>query len=128
MNNVTKTVCPTAPYPLSVYFDGDCPLCRREIDLVKRFNRRQRLAFIDFSTNTYCSGEHGLNQCDLSRVIHARWSDGRVITGVEVFREMWKAIGLGGLATISRWPIVNGVLIKAYDWFARNRLRLTGRA
>ena len=127
MNEVNPKMNSAPAYPLSVYFDGDCPICRREIDLVKRLNRRQRLKFIDFSTSAYRSGEHGLNQCDLGKVIHARWSDGRVITGVEVFREMWDAVGLGFLANVSRWPIVNGVLLKAYDWFARNRLRLTGR-
>jgi predicted DCC family thiol-disulfide oxidoreductase YuxK len=63
------------PYPLTVYFDGECPICRREIDLMKIFNRRERLQFIDFSTSSYRPTDHGLGQCDLGRVIHARWSD-----------------------------------------------------
>ncbi|MDH5700729.1 MAG: DUF393 domain-containing protein [Nitrospirota bacterium] len=119
---------PAKPYPLTVYFDGDCPICRREIDLMKFLNQRQRLVFIDFSTSAYRPTDHGLNQCDLGSVIHARWSDGTIITGVEVFREMWEAIGLGFLARCSRWPLINGLLVKAYAWFAKNRLRLTGRA
>lgn len=61
-------------------------------------------------------------------VIHARWSDGTLITGVEVFREMWERVGLGFLARCSRRPIFNKLLLKAYAWFAKNRLRLTGRA
>ena len=116
------------PYPLTVYFDGECPICRREIDLMKIFNRRERLQFIDFSTTSYRPTAHGLNQCDLGRVIHARWSDGTLISGVEVFRETWEAIGLGFLARITRRPIINKWLVKAYAWFARNRLWLTKRA
>ena len=118
----------TNAYPLTVYFDGECPICRREIDLMKIFNRRERLQFIDFSTSSYRPTDHGLNQCDLGRVIHARWSDGTLISGVEVFRETWEAIGLGFLARISRRPIINKLLVKAYAWFARNRLWLTRRA
>ncbi len=118
----------TRLYPLTVFYDGDCPICRREITLVKRFNRKNRLEFIDFSRPTYCSADHGLNQCDLGRVIHARWSDGTMIRGVDVFREMWKAIGVGWLAKASHWPIINSLLTKAYDWFAKNRLSLTGRS
>ena len=115
-------------YPLTVYFDGECPICRREIDLMKILNRGERLQCIDFSTLSYRPTDHGLNQFDLGRVIHARWSDGTLISGVEVFRETWEAIGLGFLARISRRPMLNKLLVKAYAWFARNRLWLTRRA
>jgi len=116
------------PYPLTVYFDGECPICRREIDLMKVLNRRERLQFIDFSISSYQPTDQSLSQCDLGRVIHARWSDGTVVTGVEVFREMWEAIGLGFLARISRLSGINTLLVKAYAWFAKNRLWLTKRA
>lgn len=94
---------------------------------MKMLNRKQRLQFIDFSTMSYSPKEHGLNQCDLGRVIHARWANGTTITGVDVFREMWEAIGLGWLARLSRRPMFNKLLIRAYTWFAKNRLRITAR-
>ncbi len=119
---------PVKPYPLTVYFDGECPICRREIDLMKIFNRRARLQFIDFTALSYLPAEHGLSPCDLGRVIHAGWSDGTIITGMAVFQEMWEAIGLGFLARFARRPTINNLLVGAYAWFARNRLRLTGRA
>ncbi|MGD9851786.1 MAG: thiol-disulfide oxidoreductase DCC family protein [Nitrospirales bacterium] len=117
-----------SPYPLTVYFDGECPICRREIEVIKFFNRQDRLQFIDFSSSSYRSADHGLNQCDLARVIHARWSDGSLMAGVEVFSAMWEAVGFGLLARFARRPTINKLLSRAYDWFARNRLRLTGRA
>ncbi len=116
------------PYPLTVYFDGECPICRREIDLMKLVNRKERLQFIDFSVSSYHSLDHELSTCDLGKVIHARWSDGTIITGVEVFREMWEAIGLGFLARFAGRPTINKLLVRAYTWFARNRLWLTRRA
>ena len=116
------------PYPLTVYFDGECPICRREIDLMKKFNRKDDLQFIDFSNSSFQSTDQDLNKCDLARVIHARWSDGTVITGVAVFREMWEAIGLGFLARFSRLSPINALFMKAYAWFAKNRLWLTKRA
>ena len=119
---------PVKPYPLTVYFDGACPIYRREIDLMKIFNRKYRLQFIDFSGGSYRHAEHGLSLLDLGRVIHARWSDGNIITGVEVLREMWEAIGLGFLARFSRLSGINTLLVKAYAWFAKNRLWLTKRA
>ena len=106
-------------YPLTVFFDGACPICDREIALMKRLDRRRQLEFCDFSS--------GFTAADLGTVIHARWADGSVITGVEVFRAMWEAIGLGVLARLSRLSLVEPLVLRTYAWFARNRLRLTGR-
>lgn len=115
-------------YPLTVFFDGACPICAREIALMKRLDRRRHLTFCDFSRPEYDAGSTGFAPSELGRVIHARWADGSVITGVEVFRAMWEAVGLGLLAKLSRLSVVEPLVLKAYAWFARNRLRLTGRS
>jgi predicted DCC family thiol-disulfide oxidoreductase YuxK len=115
-------------YPLTVFFDGACPICVREIALMRRLDRRRRLVCCDFSRLDYDTASINISPTELGRVIHARWSDGSVITGVEVFRAMWEAVGLGFLARLSRLSLVEPLVLKAYAWFARNRLRLTGRS
>ena len=115
-------------YPLTVFFDGACPICAREIALMKRLDRKRQLTLCDFSRSDYDEASIGVAPAELGRVIHARWADGSVITGVEVFRAMWEAVGLGLLATLSRLSLVEPLVLKAYAWFARNRLRLTGRS
>jgi predicted DCC family thiol-disulfide oxidoreductase YuxK len=115
-------------YPLTVFFDGACPICTREIALMRRLDRRRQLDFCDFSAQEYDVASRGFSIEDLGTVIHARWADGSVITGVEVFRAMWEAVGLGFLAKLSRLSLVEPLVLKAYAWFARNRLRLTGRS
>jgi predicted DCC family thiol-disulfide oxidoreductase YuxK len=117
-----------ASYPLTVFFDGACPICDREIALMRRLNRRRRLAFCDFSRPDYDTASINISPAELGRVIHARWADGNVITGVEVFRAMWDAVGLGVLARLSRLSLVEPLVLNAYAWFARNRLWLTGRS
>jgi predicted DCC family thiol-disulfide oxidoreductase YuxK len=117
-----------APYPLTVFFDGACPICDREIALMKRLDRRRQLEFCDFSTQEYDAASSGFSTADLGAVIHARWADGSVITGVEVFRAMWEAVGLRFLARLSRLSLVEPLIVRAYAWFARHRLQLTGRS
>lgn len=116
-----------APYPLTVFFDGACPICAREIALMKRLDRRRQLEFCDFSNQEYDAASSGFAAADLGTVILARWADGSVITGVEVFRAMWEAVGLGVLARLSRLSLVEPLVLRAYAWFARNRLQLTDR-
>ena len=117
-----------ASYPLTVFFDGACPICDREIALMRRLDRRRQLEFCDFSAQEYDAASSGFAAADLATVIHARWADGSVITGVDVFRAMWEAVGLGVLARLSRLSLVEPLVLRAYAWFARNRLRLTGRS
>ena len=117
-----------APYPLTVFFHGACPICAREIALMKRLDRRRQLEFCDFSNQEYDATSSGFAATDLGTVIHARWADGSVITGVEVFRAMWEVVGLGVLARLSRLSLVEPLVLRAYAWFARNRLRMTGRS
>jgi predicted DCC family thiol-disulfide oxidoreductase YuxK len=115
-------------YPLTVFFDGACPICAREIALMKRMDRRRVIVFCDFSCSDYDPTSMGFAPSELSRVIHARWADGSVITGVEVFRAVWEAVGLGALARLSRLSFIEPLLLRGYAWFARNRLFLTGRS
>ncbi|TKB62040.1 MAG: DUF393 domain-containing protein [Nitrospira sp.] len=117
-----------ASYPLTVFFDGACPICDREIALLRRLDRRERLVFCDFSRPDYDSTSIDISPAELGRIIHAHWGDGTVITGVDVFRAMWEAVGLGFLARLSRLSLVEPLVVKAYAWFARNRLRLAGRS
>jgi predicted DCC family thiol-disulfide oxidoreductase YuxK len=95
---------------------------------MKRLDRKQRLIFCDFSLPEYDEQLTGFSPAELGQVIHAQWSDGSVIRGAEVFQAMWEAVGLGLLTKLSRVSFIEPLLYKAYAWFARNRLWLTGRA
>ncbi len=117
-----------ASYPLTVFFDGACPICNREIALMRRLDRHRRLIFCDFSRPDYDPASMAISPTELGRIIHARWGDGTVITGVDVFRAMWEAVGLGFLARLSRLSLVEPLVLNSYAWFARNRVRLTGRS
>ncbi len=108
-------------YPLTVFYDGACPICAREIALVKRLDRHRRLTLCVFSSAEYEGASVGLSIENLSKVIHARCADGTIMTGVEVFRAMWEAVGLGGLVWLSRLSFLEPVLQKGYAWFANNR-------
>lgn len=117
-----------ASYPLTVFFDGACPICDREIALMRRLDRRRLLVFCDFSRPDYDPTSIHIAPAELGRIIHARWGNGSVVTGVDVFRAMWEAIGLGFLARLTRLFLFEPLVLNAYAWFARNRLRLTGRS
>jgi predicted DCC family thiol-disulfide oxidoreductase YuxK len=120
---------PRNGWSVKVLFDGECPLCRREIAALRRLDRgRGRAAFEDISAPGFDPSRYGLDRETLMSRIHGVLPDGRVIEGVEVFRRLYSAVGLGWIVAPTRWPVLRPLVDAAYRAFARNRLRLTGRA
>jgi predicted DCC family thiol-disulfide oxidoreductase YuxK len=112
---------------VTVYFDGECPLCTREVDLVRRLDRRSRIRFTDIAAPGFDAAVIGRTHDELMARIHAQLPDGTLVEGVEVFRQMYGATGFGPLVSLTRIPGVSHLLDASYRWFAKNRLRITGR-
>lgn len=110
-----------------VFFDGECPLCQREIRLLRKLDRGGRLLFTDIAAPSFSAAALGLEQSTLMARIHGRLPDGTLVEGVEVFRRLYSALGFRRLVALTRLSWVSRVLDLAYTWFARNRLRWTGR-
>jgi predicted DCC family thiol-disulfide oxidoreductase YuxK len=112
---------------IEVFFDGACPLCRREVAMLKRWDRHGRIIATDIAAPDFDPQTTGRTWDDLMARIHGRLPNGDIIEGVEVFRRLYSAIGLGWMVSITRWPGLRSLMDLGYRIFARNRLRLTGR-
>ncbi|WP_010587161.1 thiol-disulfide oxidoreductase DCC family protein [Schlesneria paludicola] len=117
----------TVPCEIEVFFDGGCPLCLREVNLLRRMDRKGKIQFTDIDNPDFRPEELGKTYDDLMAEIQGRLSDGTWVTGVEVFRRLYTAVGFGPLVAITRLPILSQTMNLGYRIFARNRLRLTGR-
>lgn len=106
---------------LTIYYDGQCPLCQAEIEFLKSRNRESLLAFADLSDLSFDQGQHQISCSMALERIHGRLGDGRLLVGVPVFAEAYRRAGLKTLAWFlsQRWclPVLSG----AYSLFARYR-------
>lgn len=114
-------------YDIEVFFDGDCPLCRREISVVRWLDRRGRIKLTDIAAADFAPQDVGKSFDQLMAEIHGRTPEGQWVVGVEVFRRIYGAVGLGWLAAPTRLPGISHVADFAYGVFAKNRLNWTGR-
>ena len=111
-----------------VFFDGECPLCRREIDLVRRLDAGAgRVDLVDLAVPGFEAEAFGLDQATIEARIHGMLPDGTVVEGVDVFIHLYESIDRGWAVQIAKVGFVRAILDRLYTWFARNRLRLTGR-
>ena len=105
-------------------YDGDCPLCRREADFLQRRNRHGWLAFENIAAPDFDPAVYKTTLEELMGVIHGVFPDGRLVQKVTVFREAYRAIGLGWLLAPTGWPGLRWLADRGYEWFARNRMKI----
>ena len=92
---------------LIVWHDGGCPLCRREIAVMRRLDRRGAIDFVDVSQAQPSACP--IDRADLLARFHAS-EDGRLLSGAAAFAAMWRAIpllrplGLGGAQAMGACP------------------------
>ncbi|MEO1495530.1 MAG: DUF393 domain-containing protein [Planctomycetota bacterium] len=112
---------------VEVFYDGDCPLCKREIDLLRWMDGKERVQFTDIAAEGFEPAVYGKTMDELMAEIHGRLPSGEWIIGVEVFRRLYAAVGFAWAVPVTRAPGVRHALDLGYQFFAKQRLRLTGR-
>jgi predicted DCC family thiol-disulfide oxidoreductase YuxK len=105
-------------------YDGECPMCRREARFLEKRNHNGLLAFEDITAPGFDPAVYGTTHEELMRVIHGVFPDGRIIKRVAVFREAYRAIGLGWVLAPTGWPGLRWLADRGYEWFARNRMAI----
>jgi predicted DCC family thiol-disulfide oxidoreductase YuxK len=78
------------PAHVTVWHDGGCPLCRREIALMRRLDTRGAITFVDASRDATCP----LDRAAMLARFHARENGGPLLSGAAAFAAMWRAIPL----------------------------------
>lgn len=102
---------------VTVWHDGACPLCAREVALMRRLDRRGAIDFVDAS-----SAACPIERAEMLARFHAREGDGPLLSGAAAFAAMWRAIPLlRPLGLLARNRRVLAVLEAAYLRFLRLR-------
>jgi predicted DCC family thiol-disulfide oxidoreductase YuxK len=124
-----KKISPETSWQIKLLYDGLCPLCLREVAfLTKRDAGQGIIAFIDIADLTYQPELHGgVDFATAMGRIHAVLPDGTVLQGVEVFRRIYEALGIGWIYAATQWPVIGPLVDWTYDIWANWRLKLTGR-
>ena len=99
---------------VTVWYDSECPLCVREIALMRRLDKRGAIEFLDLYTTSDCPVDRQL----LLERFHARERGGPMVSGAKAFAAMWRAIPpLRPLGLIARFPPALWVLERLYRAF-----------
>ena len=114
-------------YPVTLFYDGSCPICMKEINWLMKKDKQQRLDLVDVSRDDFCENYPDMNPEALDRLIHAKLGNGRIVTGVDATLAAWEAVGLGYWIAPLRWPFLRQLSDFGYRMFAANRHSLARR-
>lgn len=118
----------TAP-KRTIYYDGLCMLCSREIDMFQALVKDGSLAYVDISLPDFDPAAHGVDPVAVNRHMHVRDDDtGRMLIGVDALAGMWECVpGFRWLAWLARLPVLRQISEAGYEVFAWVRPKLPKR-
>ena len=109
---------------ISIFFDGKCSLCRREIRHYQKVAPPDTFRWVDVTSNPLILEELGISQVQALRALHARTEAGVVSTGVDAFIVLWGALPRWRfLASVISLPGIRWVAEFLYERFADYRFR-----
>lgn len=119
----------TGPDRLTVFYDGACPLCRREIDFYRRRKGAQSLDWVDVSQSDGEMVAPGLSKAEAMARFHVKRGDGQLASGGLAFAQLWAALpGFRPFGRVLQWPPLAWLVERGYRLFLKLRPRLQALA
>ncbi len=110
------------PRRTRMFYDGGCPLCRREVAHYRRLDPTGRVDWVDISRDPETLAALGITLEQAMARLHVQDRRGRLLTGVAAFAAVWDELpGYRHLARLVRALGLVPVLDRAYAGFARRR-------
>lgn len=110
---------------LTVFYDGACPLCQREISFYKRREGADGISWVDVNDVPKCEVAPGLSKDQALARFHVLNADGRLLTGGAAFAGLWAALpGFRVWGRLFQARPLAWTLDRAYDLFLPIRPRL----
>jgi predicted DCC family thiol-disulfide oxidoreductase YuxK len=115
-------------WPLRIYYDASCPLCRQEMHALVEHDAQRRIELADCSAPDFDDAPlraQGVTSRDMLTILHAQDANGVWYRGVAVFVLAYDAVGLHSMASMWAHPWLRPIWDWIYPWFARNRMALS---
>ena len=108
-------------YPLTLLFDGRCPVCTLEMDHLRERDTAHRLRLIDFTLPGFDPAPWGSTLEAMNAEIHGYTADGRELRGMAALRLAYAAVDLGWVLRPTGIGPLRALFDLGYRGFARHR-------
>ncbi|MDC3093509.1 DUF393 domain-containing protein [Prochlorococcus sp. AH-716-M10] len=110
-------------------FDGGCPLCVKETNFLKSKDDLNKIDFVDINNVDYNPILFkDISYVDAMSNLHGILENGNIIKGLDVLAYSYELIGLGWVYYPLKIEFLAPVLRLFYKFWAKYRLKITGRS
>ena len=110
---------------LTLYYDGNCPFCAREMKRLGGCDRAGRLTFVDISLPGFDPAQLNATMAQLDAQLYSQTGAGAVLIGTDSMLAAYTLVGRGSMVWPLRVPLLRTVLSYLYRLFARHRYAIS---
>ena len=110
---------------LILFYDGSCPLCTKEILLLKKYDKNREIQFEDITLDNFPERFTHINLAKADAIIHGQLPDGEVITGMDVTFLAWEIVNRNKWLRLFKLPFIRTITDWTYLFFAKHRKKIT---
>ena len=113
---------------ITVFFDGDCPVCSREVQILRRIDQDSTIRWVDIGELSGDELPSGKTREQLLGEMHVFRAGSGWSSGIDGFRAIWLQLPfLRRMAWIFRVPVLRQALQVLYGYFLRWQSRNRSR-
>lgn len=106
----------------TIYYDGLCILCSREIDHYRRQVGAENFNFVDITAPDFSAEDHHVDPFEVHKIMHVKGVDGKLYTKVDAFIEIWSHLPKYQLLSkFAKQPWLRPLLDMGYLGFSKVR-------
>ena len=109
---------------IKVFYDGDCPLCNKEIKIYQKADISSKFLWIDINREPDALKRYALDYVETQKIFHVIDTHGKLQKGVDGFLVIWRELKYWRiLYWLVRLPVIKQLADIAYHYFAKWRFK-----
>ena len=114
---------------VTMYHDGDCPLCKFEIAAMQKLDTKKAIRWVDITQEKEALTEAGITYQQAMARIHVKDKNQNMVSGVRGFLAVWEHLPYYRrvVPIIRNVPFLLTIMEAVYVVFAKYRLPMTGK-
>lgn len=109
---------------LTIFYDGDCPLCLTEMAHLKQHDSNNKICLVDIHSADFAKGYPSIRFENAMKILHGYYNE-QLLLGLEVTHRAWTLVGKGFWVAPLNWPMIKTLCHWIYLGLAKYRHQIS---